>query len=145
MSITYRLDREKGIGYTCWIGTITADEFLVQTRRNLQDPYWPPERGLLLIDLRNAWLDRTIDESIIHQILNDYSEGRERIQNLRVAIAANSLFETAKVFERIASGYSASVIVFNDLDTACTWLGVDLQAAEKTLQEMREQVRNTSM
>ncbi len=145
MSIIYQPDHNKGIGYVCWTGTISAAEFLEHTRLNLEGSDWPPKRNLVLIDARYAWVDHTMDETLAGQILQLNHDHQDKGYNLRVAIVATNLFEKAKIFERIASRTSSSVIVFNDLDTACTWLGIDPLGAEQTLQQMRIQERNSSM
>lgn len=120
---------------------ITASEFLEQTRRNINDPDWPPARGLLLADLRHASVDKSFDATFASQVINLYLPHQDKVGNLRAAIVAQGLFEKAKIFEKIVAGYTPSVIVFNDIDTACVWLGIDVKAADKALQLLREKAQ----
>ncbi len=139
MGIRYFFDKEKGIGYSCWSGTVTAGELLEQTRRKVVNPDWPPSSRRVLADLRYATVGAGFDRELVGQIVKLYMEHAETVQNLRAAIVANGLFERAKLFEQLVSGYSPAVIVFNNLDTACVWLGIDVQAAVERLKRMREE------
>jgi hypothetical protein len=60
---------------------------------------------------------------------------------MKVAIVAGNTFLKAVAFERVLLRYGASVIVFNSLDTAGTWLGIEVDAVECTLQQLRVQAR----
>ncbi len=140
MGILYHMDHEKDVGYICWSGTVTAADFIAQARRNISDPDWPPQHGLLA-DLRHASVNASFDAAFAAQVVKLYLPLQVKVRGLRAAIVANSLFEKAKIFERIVSGYSPSVIVFNDLDTACVWLGVDVKTAKANLQLLREKAQ----
>jgi hypothetical protein len=57
---------------------------------------------------------------------------------MKTAIVAADAFEKAVTFERFIYRYM-SVIVFNSLNTACVWLGIQTDEAERALQSLRAQ------
>jgi hypothetical protein len=139
MGIKYRIDQKKGITLALWEGLVTAEEFLAHVRRLTSDPDWPPPRRLHFADLRSTSLDASIDEGILETAADLYARRLERLAGMKAAIVAGSLqaYTKAVVVERLADRYGASVIVFNGLDTACTWLGVEVEEVEGALQELR--------
>jgi hypothetical protein len=131
MSIVYHIDKEKGITVVLWDGVITADAFLAHVRRLSADADWPPSRRLHLSDLRNAALDASMDEATIEKAAEIYGKHQNKIANMKVAIVAGEPFNKAVIFERAISRYGATAIVFNFLDTACTWLGIEAAEIER--------------
>ncbi len=141
MGIRYYIDQEKGITFVLWDGVVTADEFLAHVRHLSSDVNWPPPERLHISDLRRTSLDPSMDEAIITKAAKMYGEQQDKIANMRVAIVAGDAFDKAVVFERVISRYGASVIVFNVLNTACKWLGIDVTEAKPMLQRLRTQLR----
>jgi len=145
MSIVYRIDKEKGITFVLWDGVVTADQFLAQVRRLTSDANWPPSRRLHLADLRSAAVDASIDEAILEDAAKLYAMHPNKIARIRAAIVAEEAFKKSLIFEhfvsRFAADSGASVIVFNMIDGACRWLGIDANQAEQTLRELRAQSR----
>ncbi len=140
MSILYRIDEKLGTAFAQWNGVVTAEEFLTHAQHLLSDPAWPPAGWLHLTDVRNTTPDASVDEGAIAKIAHLYGE-HPKIANLKMAIVATDTFRKAMVFENVLLGYHPSVIVFNSLETACTWLGIDAEHAEQTLAEMRAEAR----
>jgi hypothetical protein len=141
MSIVYRIDKEKGYTLVLWEGVVTADEFLTHVRRLSSDADWPPSGRLHFSDLRTASLDASMDEAILQAAADLYSQHPDKIASMKVAIVANNAFWKAVEFERIISQYGAFAIVFNALQTACTWLRLDASEVESLLQQMLAQAR----
>jgi len=86
-------------------------------------------------------VDSSIDDGIFEQITDLVGKHLNRFANLKVAIIAIASvpFRKALIFERCMSRYPLSVIVFNSLNTACIWLGIGIQEAERALQQLRDQ------
>src|SRR6188474_3654637 len=122
MSIVYRINQERGVAFVVWDGLVTADEWLAHVRRLLADADWPPDRRLHLSDLRTATPDASIDEVVLKQAADLFGP---QVANLRAAIVAGDAFEKAGIFERLITRYRPFVFVFNTLNPACGWLGVD--------------------
>lgn len=136
MGIVYRIDKEKGISFALWHGVITADEFLTHAQRLLADPDWPAHRALHLSDLQTAHVDDSVDDAVLEKAASLFGS-HPKLSNLKVAILAQEEFERAVSFERFFLRYRSSMIVFNSLETACIWLGIDLKVAALALQSLR--------
>ena len=58
----------------------------------------------------------------------------------RMALLVNKeTYERALVFLKAVEGYGVKVIVFNSIDIACTWLGLDVNVARAHLQALQAQ------
>jgi hypothetical protein len=141
MSIVYQIDKRKGITYVVWDGLIGAGEYLSHVDRLLSDPDWPPSRGLHLSDLRSVVLDPTIDESVLEKAANLFSR-HPKISTVKTAIVAHQAFEKAVTYEHLISKFEPSMIVFHNLITACTWLGIDAEATRQVLDVLRISTRD---
>src|ERR1041385_1355213 len=140
MSIIYRIDKELAVTFVLWDGLVTADEFLSHVQRLITDAAWLPQKYSHLSDLQTASLAAAIDETVLAKAADLFGK-HPKLANLKGAIIANQEFRKATVFERLISRYEPSVIVFNDLETACTWLGIDVNRVTQTLQSLRSQSR----
>ena len=78
-------------------------------------------------------MDASIDESVLKQAADLYG-AHPKIARVRAAIAAGDAFAKAGVFERLIAPYRPFVFVFNSLNPACGWLGIDAREPERTLQ-----------
>jgi len=141
MSIVYRIDQEKRLTVALWEGVVTADEFLAHVRRLCSDADWPPPKRLHLSHLRSTALDASIDDAIIDKAAHLYGTHLETGENMKVAIVASDAFKKAVAFERVLLRYGASVVVFNFLENACTWLGIEAEEIERLLRHLRGQAR----
>jgi hypothetical protein len=137
MSILYRIDKQHGITFVVWDGVIRANDFLTHVNQLLADADWPPYEHLQLSDLQTATLDPTFDESALQKAANLFGQ-HPAISNLKVAIVTQTEFKSATDFERLIVKYLPSVIVFNDLETACLWLGIDIAIALHVLNSLRD-------
>jgi hypothetical protein len=139
MSIMYSIDKEKGITFVLWGGMVTAVEFLAHVRRLTSDANWPPLKRLHLTDMRNISADSSIDRATLEEAAELFGKQTKKIANMKAAIMAQNEFDKAATFERYVFRYIPSVIVFNDLHTACLWLGINPEEAEGTLLQLRNQ------
>ena len=144
MGILYRIDKEQGIAFTVWDGAITPDEQMAHLQRMAADPDWPAKNRMLLVDLRTTTAYKNFDDTTLKRVVAYLSERRANIANMKIAIVAHEAYEMSNLFQRLVKIYPLTMIVFNDLHTACTWLGVDAGKAEHTLQQLRSQLREGS-
>ena len=140
MSIVYRIDQEGGIAFVVWDGVVTADEWLAHARKLLADAAWPPDGRMHLSDLRTATPDVSIDEGVLKRVADLFGT-HPKIANLRVAIVAGGAFVKAGIFERFITRHRPFVFVFNTLNPACGWLGIDVADAQHTLASLRARAR----
>ena len=141
MSIIYRIDREKGITLSIWDGAVTEDEVLDHLRRLVADPDWPTIKRLHLTDLRTTTAYLNIDETIIKKMVALLGKSPGKLAKLKMAMVANEAFAISTTFQRLMSIYPLSMIAFNSLDTACTWLGMNTADTERALEQLRARAR----
>jgi hypothetical protein len=137
MSIRYRINSKIGVTIAVWSGKTTADEILAHVQRLVDDPLWPPPRRLQLGDLRRGTSLARMDDATLQKAANILGGHLDKIVGSKIAFVASAAFEKTSTFKRYMSIYPLSIIVFNSLDTACTWLGIDLPETERTIEEIR--------
>jgi hypothetical protein len=140
MSIVYGIEDDMGAALVVWDGPSRAESFQAHARRLMSDPRWPARAGRHLADLRTAVLDASIDQAVLKAIADLYGT-HPRIAQIRAAVVVGEAFEKAEAFAHFISGYRPSVIVFNSLDIACTWLGIRVDEAEPRLERLRREAR----
>ena len=137
MAIAYHNDRERKITLVRWTGPITSEEFLEHVQALCSDPDWPPApEGRHLCDLRFATLDGSIGEDLLAKAASLYGQ-QAGIDTLRVAIVADGAFWKAVKFDQLFSREGGRSIVFNSLETACAWLGLDSSDVEQDLRRLQ--------
>jgi hypothetical protein len=141
LGIAYRCDRNRGITYAVWDGVVTIDEWLQSVQRQLADRDWPAGR-LYLSDLRFGSPHPSIKEAELQHMAELYGAHLERLKVvLKQAIVAPANFKEAMLFDRFISKFPIKIIVFNDVGTACTWLGTDVKDALEVLEHLRRTLR----
>ncbi len=124
-----------------WTGPVTHEELLAHERRHLSDPS-VKLGAAVLVDAERAHFGTTIEE--IKEIVDLYGQVIGKLKVGRMALLVNKeTYERALVFMKEVEGYGVKVIVFNSLDIACTWLGLDVNVARKQLQALQAQSGQT--
>jgi len=139
MGIAYRLDRVQGLMTIVWDGKVTADEWRTHLEAVFEDPDWPAGPANLT-DLRSADVS-AITASDQADIVALYGPHLDKVRGMKSAAVAGDNFEASTEFGNLNEPPGLSLIVFNDLVTACTWLGVDKSAAQATVTELRQELR----
>ena len=140
MAIEYRLDRALGLTLVVWDGVVTGHEAEEQVRRLRADPDWPPGR-LHLLDLTSVSSVPTVGETRLVEMLAEMAEMRQ----IRFAVIAGDAFVEATRFQEAASAVGVThIIVFNELSTACAWLGIDFDATRTALHALRNGLRRNA-
>lgn len=137
MSIAYRIDKERGITFVLSNGLITADALLAHAREITADPDWPPSKRLHLSDLRGATVDVSINTVALAQMAHIFMAHPGKMTRLKVALVADKAFGESVFVRHLLSQVGTSVIVFNDLATACTWLGIEVEQAQRSFEPLR--------
>jgi hypothetical protein len=124
MPIGYKVAHGGKLVVEVWTKQITMRDLLVHHDASLNDPAILPDRAEF-IDLTRASGPR-IGETEIAQFVGDYRAHATKMVNTNIAIVATGeQFDQARIFERLSMPHLVTVVVFNEVDTACTWLGVD--------------------
>ena len=137
MGIKYRVDSEKHIIFVVWQGGVTADEWFEHIQRLIADPFWP-SISVMLADLYSITDLSSIEEAEIEHAVALFNSVPEPLSNKRVAVVAGNAFWKSRRFSQLISPFGPSVIVFNDLGTACVYLGIKSMEASKAIQQLRE-------
>lgn len=120
-----------------WTGQVTHDDLLAHERRHLSDTSVKAGASVL-IDAERAHFGITVEE--IKEIADLYGQVIGKLKVSRMALLVNKeTYERALVFLKEVEGYGVKVIVFNSLDIACAWLGLDVNVARKQLQILKAQ------
>jgi hypothetical protein len=142
MSIVYAIDHKKGITYVLWEGVIKPGEVQAHIERLHADPEWPPPGRLQLVDLRSlVGGDRTEPEKL-KEAAGLFGERPEKIKKMKMAFVASDAFTKSTLFQGFMEAYPISVIVFNGLDTACLWLGINATEAGCVMDELRSKAKS---
>jgi hypothetical protein len=139
MGIAYRLDKAQGLMTFVWDGTVTADDWRAHLEAIFNDPDWPAGNRNLT-DLRSADIS-SITAADQADIVTMYAPHADKVRGMKSAAVAGDNFEASTEFGNQGEPSGLSLIVFNDLVTACTWLGVDKSAAQATVTELRQELR----
>lgn len=123
-----------------WDGQVSGAEWKQNVGQQVaDDPAWPRGRRRL-IDLTT--LDPSeINSSDIEVVI---AFGRERIHAVagrRQAVVAVLAWDLAQEFARRSTELGATTIVFDRLEPACVWLGVDPAAARPVARQLRARLR----
>jgi hypothetical protein len=142
MSIVYRVDHQKGITYVLWEGVIKEAEVEEHIKRLHADPEWPPPGRLQLVDLRSVVGGARTEPEKLKKAAELSGEDPEKIKKMKMAVVASEAFTKSTVFQGFMAAYPISVIVFNSLDTACLWLGINETDAECVMDELRGRAKS---
>jgi hypothetical protein len=141
MSIAYEINKDMGATCVVWDRTVNAEQFLAQANRLSSDANWPPLERRHITDLRSAFLDASMNDATLEQVADIYGCQPGRLANMKIAIVAHHGFERASAFERMLMRYGPRVVVFNQVNTACTWLGMPFERVETRLHQLRAAAR----
>jgi hypothetical protein len=142
MSFIYQIEKGNGISYILSYGPFVGEDYLRLIQRLTSDPDWPPRRRLQLTDARLASANTPLDEATMQKAVDLYNVDPEKLIGFRAATVAHETFERAAMFQKFSSGLAPAVIVFNSMDTACLWLGIDLTEAERVFKLLLDSVRS---
>ena len=113
-----------------WTGTISHDELLGHERRLLSDS--SIAQHAVLADAIDASFETTPEA--VHELTDLYRQSAENVKVRKAALLINeSAYERARLYENLG----VRMILFNTLEVACVWLGIDVAAARKELEQLR--------
>lgn len=135
MPVEYVVLNQGTLVLELWMKTISHDEVLAHERRHLSDS--SIARGAsVLTDATSAMFETTPEA--VHEVTDLYRRSSEKLRIGKAAVLVNeSAYDRARLYERQATDLGVRVILFNSLDTACMWLGIDVTTAHKELEKLR--------
>jgi len=118
-----------------WVGAISHDEVLAHERRHLSDSSVIPGASVL-VDAISASFE-TMPE-MVQEVTDLYRRPVETLKVGKVALLVSaSAYDHVQLYEKQASESGVRVIMFNSLDVACTWLGIDGTRARQEFEKLR--------
>ena len=136
MAITYRCDKDLRCTFIVWDADVTPEQWRDHSDRMWSDPTFPPG-PLMLADLSTANGAPSVSSEVVVEMAASLRERAAKVRPIRVAVIPNGAWDKALVLERDTEGSGLTTIVFNDLATACTWLGLSEDAAKPILAKLR--------
>ena len=137
MGIKYRVHVEKKIVFVAWKGVVTADVWFEHIKKLIADTHWPSVSAML-VNLQSITDVSSIGEAEIQHAVALFNSIPEALSNKRIAAVAGDAFWKSRRFGQLIAPYGPSVLVFNDMSTACIYLGIKLTDATKAIQELRD-------
>ena len=122
-----------------WDGRVTTADWRAHLEEVFDAPDWPPGTRNLT-DLRSADISSITDVDRA-DVVTMYEPHADKLRGMKSAAVAGDNFDASRDFESQNEPAGLSLIVFNDLLNACTWLGVDKAAAQATITELRQELR----
>ena len=124
MGLRYVIRPNMSLVQILWQGKITLPEWIVHLQSFLKDPGQVSVRKQIS-DLRFATLEGSFGEPGFSSVLALLEQHRDLFAGRMVAVVTSNEFDRARMFEQVSKSLGANIIVFNDLEPACLWLGVD--------------------
>jgi hypothetical protein len=141
MGILHVCDKQKNIIFVVWDGRVTADDWLNQAPKLLAEPDWP-HISRVIGDAQTASDTASIGDKELEAVAALFGAHPETVVKKKVAVLANNMFGRARKFGAQLERFGTSLVVFNRLDTACMFLGIDPIETEETLEQLRLRLRS---
>ena len=142
MGIDYYCDKQIGITVTVWDGVVTPEEWRELVRRQDSDADWPTGPGFLGV-LSTARGLSAFNDSVVEEMRAVYRRRAKQLPRIRSAVVSGRGFGAGPQLEADVEDTSGvRNIMFTDVATACTWLGVDVAAVQPIVDELRAGLRN---
>jgi hypothetical protein len=135
MPVEYVVLNQGALVLELWTGTILHSEILAHERRHLSDSSIVPGASVLVV-ATNASFETTLE--LVHEVTDLYRQSVEKLRVGKAAVLVNdSAYDRARLYERQAVDIGVRVILFNSLDVACKWLGIDVTTARTELEKLQ--------
>jgi hypothetical protein len=143
MGIAYRCDVESGLSVSVWHGETTPEERRGQLATLASDPEWAAGR-LIVTDLTSVASGSGPGEGEIAETAAVFIERfTGSALQAKWAIVADHAYEHARAFGEQIEAAAPRVIVFNNLETGCAWLGVDAEVVRSIADDLRQEIRRS--
>jgi hypothetical protein len=142
MAITHYSDKQKGITVIVWDGKVVWSDWLRHVQDLMVDPHWRSMQRFIA-DLQSVTDTSTIQEKEFELAAIAIAENREALALKTGAVVASQEFWQAQRFIRLIERFGTSTVVFNTVETACVFLGIDPIDTRHTIEQLRSQLRST--
>ena len=142
MAIAHYSDKQKGITVIVWDGKVVWGDWLRRVQDLMVDPHWRSMQRFIA-DLQSVTDTSTIQEKEFELAAIAIAENREALALKPGAVVASQEFWQAQRFIRLIERFGTSTVVFNTVETACVFLGIDPIDTRHTIEQLRSQLRST--
>ena len=135
MPDTYVVLNQGSLVLELWAGGVSHEEVLTHERQHLSDA--SIARGAsVLVDATGASFETTTES--VHEVTDLYRRSIEKLRVGKAALLVNeATYDRARVYEKQSIDHGLRVILFNSLDVASAWVGVDVTKAREALERLR--------
>jgi len=139
MPIGYTVAHGGKLVVEVWTGAIAKRDLMEHHEASLNDTRILPGRREF-VDITRASAPH-IGKEELEEFVNGYRAHAAKMINTNIAIVASGEgFDKALIYERLSTPHLITVVVFNEVDTACTWLGVKEPEVRVLVQEVLAQL-----
>ena len=124
MPCKYVIAMDGNVVVELWTGTVTFDELMAHKKQLICDSAINAGASVLSDCTRAVFAISPDAISELSEMEND-PHNRPRIRRYAFLVR-NDVYDRAQQFAHRVDKYGKSVIIFNSLEVACTWLGIDL-------------------
>ncbi|HTD49760.1 MAG TPA: hypothetical protein VK771_04125 [Acidimicrobiia bacterium] len=138
MGIAHRYIDSEDLIVTVWHGVVTWDQWAAVVRQQVGDPTWSYGRRRLTDASTADTSDLTADH--VDAISAIYGATANGIAGTQLAIVGDDVSTLAEHVERSMAALRVTTFIFNSIQIACAWLGVDPDIADHTIIELRAEL-----
>jgi hypothetical protein len=139
MGIIQHFDQNKGVAFIVWDGAVTAEQWFIAANNLVSNPAWM-QIPRVLADLQSVVDTSTIGDAEIARAVEILSADPAPLMGKRLAMIARDAFGKARHCGQLLARFGVSSVVFNNLDTACLFLGLEALEAHKVFEGIRQQL-----
>ncbi len=140
MGITRRYVEAEDFVVTVWDGVVTAHDWAIAVKDQSTDPALLLA-GRRLTDTRTVAGSR-LSPAEVTTVGTSYDDLAIPSTGVRLAIVTNEGWAVAQLVKKRMQTYGVSTQVFDEVHTACAWLGIDAAIALTTIGELRQELRS---
>jgi hypothetical protein len=107
----------------------------------IADPDWSA-CSRLIADVHAVKDTSSIGTEEVDQAVKIFASAPAALRGKRGAAIAADTFGRASRLSQLVARFGALLVVFNNLDTACTFLDIDLTEARGTIEQLRSRLRS---
>ena len=124
MPCKYAIAMDGMVVVELWTGTVTGDELMAHKKQQVCDPSIKADASVLSDCTRAVF---KISPEAINELSEMDNDANNKPKIRRYAFLVNNdAYDRARQFSDRVNKVGKSVIIFNSLEVACTWLGIDL-------------------
>ena len=140
MGILCELDTTRRTVFIVWDGIVTPEDWYRNVHELLAKPELPSIQRII-VDSHTVTNSSDIGDTEIEIVTGLLQTQIKTMFNKSMAVYADNMFGRAKKAETAISRLGIAIVVFNRLDTACTFLGIQPEKTREMLEGLRLKLR----